>query len=150
VAILLEDGAAVLGLVIAAGGILLTYATGNPVWDASGSIIVGRQPSVRSVRDVKTRQLTPEVWKLTAEITLDSDYIAAQLGRLLAADRAATGRRPHRRSPPPRRLRHPPDRHRDRRHRGRHPRRDPAARHIDLEVAHPNDPHTDELPRSAA
>jgi len=41
VAILLEDGAAVLGLVIAAGGILLTYATGNPVWDAAGSIIVG-------------------------------------------------------------------------------------------------------------
>jgi len=122
VAILLEDGAAVLGLVLAASGILLTYATGNPVWDATGSIIVGlvlggvayylvlanrslllgravpegtedrfvaivvRQPSVQSVRDVKTRQLTPEAYALKAEITLHNDYIAAQLGRLLPVD----------------------------------------------------------------
>jgi zinc transporter 9 len=41
VAILLEDGAAVLGLVIAALGILLTFATGNPLWDAVGSIVIG-------------------------------------------------------------------------------------------------------------
>ena len=188
VAILLEDGAAVLGLVIAAGGILLTYATGNPVWDAVGSIIVGavlgvvayylvrenrelllgravpegtedrfiaivaRQPSVRTVRDVKTRQLTPEVFKLKAELTLDNDYIAAQLGRLLAvqragapgAERLVTG------SPELRRLaalatnliateidaieaavR----------------AEIPQARHIDLEVAHPDELHPDELAR---
>lgn len=125
VAILLEDGAAVLGLLIAAGGILLTYATGNPVWDACGSIvvgvvlglvayylvrenrelllgravpdgvedrfveIVGRQPSVRGVRDVKTRQLTPEAFKLKAEITLDNDYIAGHLGRTLPREQAS-------------------------------------------------------------
>src|SRR6185295_4970147 len=95
VAILLEDGAAVLGLAIAAAGIFLTYATDNPIWDALGSMVVGavlglvafylvrenrelllgraipegvedrfieivkRQPSVKLVRDVKTRQLTP-------------------------------------------------------------------------------------------
>jgi len=119
VAILLEDGAAVLGLVIAAAGIGLTYATGNAIWDALGSIVVGavlglvafylvrenrelllgraipegiedrfieivqRQPSVKLVRDVKTRQLTPEAYKLKAEITLDNEYVATQLGRSL-------------------------------------------------------------------
>jgi solute carrier family 30 (zinc transporter), member 9 len=41
VAILLEDGAAVLGLVLAATGIALAFVTGNPVWDSLASIIVG-------------------------------------------------------------------------------------------------------------
>ncbi|MCY1018337.1 cation diffusion facilitator family transporter [Pyxidicoccus sp. MSG2] len=41
VAILLEDGAAVLGLVLATVGISLAYFTSNPVWDATASIIVG-------------------------------------------------------------------------------------------------------------
>ncbi|KFE62521.1 cation diffusion facilitator family transporter [Hyalangium minutum] len=40
-AILLEDGAAVLGLVLATTGILLAYLTGNPVWDAAASLTVG-------------------------------------------------------------------------------------------------------------
>lgn len=127
VAILLEDSAAVLGLVIAALGILLTYATGNPVWDAVGSIIVGavlgfvayylvrenrelllgravpegvedafvaivqRQPSVRSVRDVKTHQLTPEAYKLKAEIALNHDYLATQLDRMMPSDLVLDG-----------------------------------------------------------
>lgn len=127
VAILLEDGAAVLGLGIAALGILLTWWTGNPVWDAIGSIVVGavlglvayylvrvnrelllgravpegvedafvaileRQPSVRNVRDVKTHQLTPEAYKLKAEIALNHDYLATQLGRALPADLALNG-----------------------------------------------------------
>jgi len=122
VAILLEDGAAVLGLVVAAAGILAAYLTGNPAWDAAGSIIVGlvlfgvayylvrenrelllgravpegieerfteivlRQPSVRSVRDIKTRQLTPEAFKFKAEITLDNDYVATHLGRALRGE----------------------------------------------------------------
>jgi zinc transporter 9 len=119
VAILLEDGAAVLGLVIAAIGIVAAYVTGNPVWDAAGSIVIGcvlggvafylvrenrelllgravpegvedrfveivrAQPSVRSVRDVKTRQLTPEAFKLKAEITFDNEFLATHLGRSL-------------------------------------------------------------------
>lgn len=41
VAILLEDGAAVVGLVLAALGILATYLTGNPMWDSIASIVVG-------------------------------------------------------------------------------------------------------------
>ena len=40
-AVLLEDGAAVLGLVIAAISIILTKYTGNVYWDSYGSIIVG-------------------------------------------------------------------------------------------------------------
>jgi zinc transporter 9 len=40
-AILLEDGAAVLGLVLATAGILLAWLTGNPVFDALASITVG-------------------------------------------------------------------------------------------------------------
>ncbi|MFP2898114.1 cation diffusion facilitator family transporter [Corallococcus sp. 4LFB] len=41
VAILLEDGAAVLGLVLATSGILLAYLTGNPVFDSAAPITVG-------------------------------------------------------------------------------------------------------------
>lgn len=41
VAILLEDGAAVLGLMIATIGILLAYLTGNPIWGTAGSLIIG-------------------------------------------------------------------------------------------------------------
>lgn len=39
--VLFEDIAALVGLVAAFGGILLTQATGNAVWDGVGSIIVG-------------------------------------------------------------------------------------------------------------
>ena len=117
VAILLEDGAAVLGVVLAAAGIGAAYVTGNPMWDALGSVVIGLllgvvafylvsknrehllgravpegvegkfidivldHPSVRSIRDVKTRQLTPETFLFKAEITLDNDYIAEQIGR---------------------------------------------------------------------
>lgn len=121
VAILLEDGAAVLGLVIAAIGILLAYATGNPMWDSIGSIIVGAilgfvafylvrenrehllgravpegiedtfteivvsTAIVRSIRDVKTRQLTPDEFTFKAEITIDNDWFAASLNKQLSA-----------------------------------------------------------------
>jgi zinc transporter 9 len=121
VAILLEDGAAVLGLVIAAAGILLAYETGNPMWDSIGSIIVGvilgfvayylvrenrehllgravpegiedkfteivvSTAVVRSIRDVKTRQLTPDEFTFKAEITIDNDWFATSLDKSLSA-----------------------------------------------------------------
>src|SRR5688500_6822312 len=43
--------------------------------------ILLKRPSVRSVRDVKTRELTPEQYMFKAEITLDNDYIAEQISR---------------------------------------------------------------------
>ena len=47
--------------------------------------IVLRHPCVRSIRDVKTRQLTPEEYTLKAEITFDNDYLAAEIGKALPA-----------------------------------------------------------------
>ncbi|PNW82678.1 hypothetical protein CHLRE_06g289150v5 [Chlamydomonas reinhardtii] len=41
VAVMLEDGGAVLGLAIAAACTALAHATGNAMWDAAGSILVG-------------------------------------------------------------------------------------------------------------
>jgi zinc transporter 9 len=41
IAVLFEDGIAVLGVVIALASILLTYLTGHAFWDAIGSIIIG-------------------------------------------------------------------------------------------------------------
>jgi cation diffusion facilitator family transporter len=40
-AALFEDSAAVIGLALAAGGLLLQQVTGNPVWDGSASIAIG-------------------------------------------------------------------------------------------------------------
>ncbi len=40
-AVLLEDGAAVLGLAIASVGITLSYLTKNGMWDAIGSVVIG-------------------------------------------------------------------------------------------------------------
>ena len=39
--VLLEDSAAVAGLIVAAVGIGLSVATGNPLWDALASIVIG-------------------------------------------------------------------------------------------------------------
>ncbi|MDC3957045.1 cation diffusion facilitator family transporter [Polyangium jinanense] len=125
VAILLEDGAAVLGLFLAAIGIVASYYTGSPVWDAIASILVGlllgfvaihlvtqnrelligmavpdgveeafvrvlrERPSVRGVRDVKSRRITPEVYKLKAEVTFDAAFLAARLDLTLPAQPGA-------------------------------------------------------------
>lgn len=117
VAILLEDGAAVLGVILAAIGIAVAYVTGNPIFDSIASLVIGLllgviafylvsenrehllgravpegvegrfidvvlgHPSVRSIRDVKTRELTPESYILKAEITFDNDYLSEQVNR---------------------------------------------------------------------
>ena len=41
VAVVLEDAAAVLGVVMALAGLALTEATGNPAWDGAGSVGIG-------------------------------------------------------------------------------------------------------------
>jgi zinc transporter 9 len=117
VAILLEDSAAVLGVILAGVGIAVAYVTGNPMFDAIASLVIGvllgvvafylvsenrelllgravpegvegrfidvvlDHPSVRSIRDVKTRELTPESYILKAEITFDNDYLSEQVNR---------------------------------------------------------------------
>jgi solute carrier family 30 (zinc transporter), member 9 len=40
-AVLLEDGVAVIGIIVASVSIMLTHITGHYVWDATGSIIIG-------------------------------------------------------------------------------------------------------------
>jgi zinc transporter 9 len=120
-AILLEDSAAVLGLMLAGAGVGLTYTTGNPAWDAVASImvglvlglvacylvvknrglllgraipdaaerrfvdVVGRFPSVVSVHDVKTREITPELYHLKAEIRFKPDLLVNRLRSLVPA-----------------------------------------------------------------
>lgn len=41
IAVLLEDGIALLGIIFAFIGIFLSYITGQPYWDALGSIVIG-------------------------------------------------------------------------------------------------------------
>lgn len=41
ITVLVEDGLALAGLPIAAAALLLAKATGNPIWDAIGSIVIG-------------------------------------------------------------------------------------------------------------
>ncbi len=119
IAVLLEDTVACLGLVLAATGIGLTAVTGDPRFDAAGSLLVGLllgyvafhlvvenrrlllgkavpeeaseafvrilrgRPSIRDVHDVKTRQITPEVYKLKAEIAISEPWMAERLGAAL-------------------------------------------------------------------
>ncbi|WP_204484676.1 cation diffusion facilitator family transporter [Archangium primigenium] len=119
VAILLEDGAAVLGLGLATGGIVLAHVTGNPVFDALASVVVGvllgfiavylvlenrthllgravpddvearfqsivrARPSIADIHDVKTRQLTPEVFLFKAEVRFSEAFVAGWLSQAL-------------------------------------------------------------------
>jgi cation diffusion facilitator family transporter len=41
IVVLAEDAAALAGLALALGSVLLTWATGNPVWDGIGSLLIG-------------------------------------------------------------------------------------------------------------
>jgi zinc transporter 9 len=49
IAVLLEDATAVLGVTVAFFSILLTKYTGNPVWDAAGSIAIGLLLAVMAI-----------------------------------------------------------------------------------------------------
>lgn len=50
VAVLLEDSAALLGVLIAAGSLGATYLTGNSAYDAAGSIAVGGRSVVHKTK----------------------------------------------------------------------------------------------------
>ena len=39
--VLFEDSAAMFGLIVAAAGVFLSHATGNPFWDGAASIVIG-------------------------------------------------------------------------------------------------------------
>jgi len=111
-AVLFEDSVACVGVVLAAGGILLSYATGNPVFDAVSSIAIGllmgviavwlgwrnrqlilgpaipaamqaevaacitSQPSVTSVRDIKSRVVAADRFLFKAEVDYNGRYLA--------------------------------------------------------------------------
>jgi zinc transporter 9 len=48
-AVLYEDGLAVLGVLVALSGIFLSYLTGNNIWDALSSIIIGLMLGVMAI-----------------------------------------------------------------------------------------------------
>ena len=113
-AVLFEDFAASLGVLIAMAGIGLAHYTGNPVFDSISSIIIGLllglmavwlawrnrelllgpaipkarqdeivklledQPSVRSVRIVRTRIVGAERFRLAVEVDFDGAFLGAQ------------------------------------------------------------------------
>ncbi len=123
-AVLLEDGAAVLGLLVATAGVTLAYYTQSGIWDAVGSILIGAllgvvavvlviqnrdhllgkavpegvedkfaeilraRPSIKNVRDIKTRQITPEVFQLKAEIVFSEVFLAQKLDSALPHEAA--------------------------------------------------------------
>jgi solute carrier family 30 (zinc transporter), member 9 len=45
--------------------------------------IIRQNPCVWNVHDVKTRQITPELYSMKAELTIDHDFIAEKLGPFL-------------------------------------------------------------------
>ena len=128
-AVLFEDAVATVGVLVAAGGILLSWLTGSPVFDALSSIAIGgllgllavwlgmrnsvlilgpsipsgvqkevvtfleRQPTVTNVREVRSRILSADHFRIAAEV----DYDGKALGRRRAgwaAERASGARSP--------------------------------------------------------
>jgi zinc transporter 9 len=128
-AVLFEDAVATVGVLVATGGILLSWLTGSPVFDAMSSIAIGGllgllavwlgmrnsvlilgpsipsdvqgevvtflegQPTVASVREVRSRILSADHFRIAAEV----DYDGKALGRRRAgwaAERASGARSP--------------------------------------------------------
>lgn len=114
-AVLFEDAIATLGCVIALVGIWLAEVTGNPVYDALSSIIIGallglvaiwlgwrnsvliigpaipadvetgvleylnKQPSVESIRGVRTRIVGSERFAFSADVDYNGNYLGRRL-----------------------------------------------------------------------
>ena len=180
VAILLEDGVAVLGVIVAGTGILLAKMTGDGTWDAIGSLIVGlllggvalhlvlanrelllgrsipeatvdsfieilrRRPSVREVRDVKTREISSAAYALKAEISFDERWLARRLAESAPADLGAVNRDALLRRLAGKTLAIMREENAALEEATR--AGIPQARHIDLEIAHAGDPDADEPP----
>jgi len=125
-AVLFEDGIATVGVLVAAGGIGLAHLTGDPVYDAASSIVIGlllatmaiwlgwrnrvlllgpaipeemqreiveflqSQPSVDSIRLVRTRIVGAERFRVAVELDYNGRYLGEQqLGWV--EERAAAG-----------------------------------------------------------
>jgi len=120
-AILLEDSAAVFGVVLATIAVLASSLTQNPIYDSIASIIIGLllggiawflvaenrglllgravpddvqerflnvlqgRASIRHVRDVKSRQISHDVFLFKAEVAFHPEFLAARLDALVTA-----------------------------------------------------------------
>lgn len=124
-AVLFEDSVAIFGVIVATAGILLSYYTGQPIYDAISSIIIGlllgvvaiwlgwrnrqlilgpaiprelqdeivafleTQPSVQTVRLVKTRIVAADRFSIAAEIDYDGRYLGRQHADWIAERKGA-------------------------------------------------------------
>ena len=101
VGILIEDSIAVLGVILATVGIVLTYLYHNPIFDSIASIIIGfllgvmaitrraisvsseneiknfllSLPEINSISSLKTEIISPEVISLSVDFSINSDTI---------------------------------------------------------------------------
>lgn len=85
VAVILEDGAAVLGVLIAAGGLWLSYVTGDSSWDAYATITIGLLLGTVAIfltyrtRGLLIGQSIPHVSRQKIMNILRSDPVVAQI-----------------------------------------------------------------------
>lgn len=88
--IVLEDSAALIGITVAAGGLAATKLTGNPAWDAIGSILIGLLLVATGI------VLGRETWSLmigesaSPKLVDDIQRIARQRKELASVDKPRT------------------------------------------------------------